>query len=127
MAGEYLNDRVLDNGLNAIVSEANRLDICLSAPTTYAQATSTYSLGNKLSPKIGSPGLGSPNGRSITIAPISDGTITNTGTAAYYALVDTSSSRLLAAGPLGSSAGVTAGNVFTLGAITIRIPAVTVT
>ena len=31
----YLNDRVLDNGLTVLDTEANRLDICSQEPTTY--------------------------------------------------------------------------------------------
>lgn len=118
----YLNDRVLDNGLSALTAEGNRLDICSQEPASYAEATSTYTLGNKTSLSVGSPGDGSPDGRKVTVAAITDGSVTGTGTATHYAVVDTSNSRLLATNTLSSSQSVTNGNTFTLGAVDIRIP-----
>lgn len=115
-------DRCLDAALQVLTSEVNRLDICSSEPTTYTQATSTYTLGNKTSPTVGSPADASPNGRKVTISAITNGTVTGTGTAGYWALVDTSNSRLLAAGPLSATQAVTSGNTFTLTAFDIRIP-----
>ena len=73
-----LYDRVLDNGLTVLDTEANRLDICKTMPTTYAEATSTYTLGNKLNPSIGAPAVASPNGRKVTVAQITDGSVTAT-------------------------------------------------
>ncbi len=118
----YLNDRVLDNGLTVLDTEANRLDICSTAPTTYTQATSTYTLGNKTSISIGAPADRTGGGREVTVAAITDGSVTGTGTAAYWAISDTVNSRLLAQGSLSSSQAVTSGNTFTLGAFTIGIP-----
>ena len=115
-------DRCLDAALQVLTSEVNRLDICSSEPTTYTQATSTYTLGNKTSPTVGSPADASPNGRKVTVSAITNGTMTGTGTAGYWALVDTSNSRLLAAGPLSATQAVTSGNTFTLTAFDVRIP-----
>ena len=42
----YINDLAFDACLSYIDTGANRLDICSTEPTTYAQATSTYTLGN---------------------------------------------------------------------------------
>ena len=39
-----LGDHVLDGALAILDTEANRLDICHTIPTTYAQATSTYTV-----------------------------------------------------------------------------------
>ena len=118
----YLNDRVLDLGLTVLDTEANRLDLCSQEPTSYAEATSTYTLGNKTSLSVGAPADRSPDGRKVTIAAISDGTVTGTGTATHWALTDTSNSRLLATGALSASQGVTSGNTFTLGAFDVGIP-----
>ncbi len=118
----YLNDRVLDLGLNVLTTEANRLDICSAEPTTYAQATSTYSLGNKTSPSISSPTARTPSGRKVTVAAITDGTVTGTAEGLYYAIVDTVNSRLLAANALAAGQVVTSGNTFTLTAFDIGIP-----
>lgn len=118
----FINDRVLDNGLTVLDTEANRLDICSQEPVSYAEATSTYTLGNKTSLSIGSPTDGDSNGRKVVVAAITDGTVSGTGTASHWAIVDTVNSRLLATGSLSSSQAVTSGNVFTLAAFNITIP-----
>lgn len=117
-----LGDRVLDNGLSVLNTEANRLDICSQEPTTYAEATSTYTLGNKTSPTIGAPADRGGGGREVTVSAISDGSVTGTDTATHWAITDTSNTRLLATGSLSASQAVTSGNIFTLGSFTIGIP-----
>jgi hypothetical protein len=118
----YLNDRVLDNGLSILNSEGNRLDICDTEPTTFTQATDTYSLGNKVSPTIGTPTARTPSGRKVVVSAISDGEVTDTDTAAYWAITDTVNSRLLAAGDLSVGQVVTDGNTFALASFEIGIP-----
>jgi hypothetical protein len=121
----FLNDRVFDNGLTVLDTEANRLDICSSEPTTYTQATATNTLGNAVGvdyPGIGAPSAGSPNGRQVTFNAVTNGSITATGTATHYAITDTGNSRLLATGALSASQAVTNGNTFTTSSFTIRIP-----
>lgn len=117
-----LNDRVFDNGLSVLDTEANRIDVCSSEPTTYTQATSTNTLGNSTSLSIGAPADRSGGGRKVAVAAISDGSITATGTATHYAITDTSNSRLLATGSLTASQSVTSGNTFTLATFDIGIP-----
>jgi hypothetical protein len=118
----FLNDRVLDNGLSALTAEADKLTICSQEPATFAEANSTHKLGSKASPTVGSPAARTPSGRKVTVSAISDGAVEATGTASHWALVDTGNSRLLAAGALSASQGVTNGNTFTLGAFDIGIP-----
>lgn len=118
----YINDRVFDNGLTVLDTEVNRLDICSQEPTTYAEATSTYTLGNKTSPTVGAPADRSPSGRKVTVSAITDGTVSGTGTASHWALTDTSNSRLLATGSLSASQSVTSGNTFTVTAFDVGIP-----
>lgn len=118
----FIADRVLDNGLTVLDTEANRLDICSSEPTTYTAATSTASLGNKTALSVGAPAARSPSGRRVTVAAISDGSVTGTGTATHWAITDTANSRLLATGSLSASQSVTSGNTFTLAAFDIGIP-----
>lgn len=117
-----LNDRVFDNGLSVLDTEADRIDVCSAEPTTYTEATSTNTLGNSTSLSIGAPSDRSGGGRKVTVAAISDGSITGTGTATHYAIVDTSNSRLLATGALTASQSVTSGNTFTLATFDIGIP-----
>ena len=115
-------DYVLDAALSKLDLEANRLDICSSEPTTYTQATSTNTLGNKTGFTIGAPSDRTPNGRRVTTSAITDGTVTGTGTATHWAITDTTNSRLLATGALAASQAVTSGNTFTLGAFDLGIP-----
>jgi hypothetical protein len=118
----FIADYVLDAALSKLDTEANRLDITSQEATTYAEATSTYTLGNKTSLSVGAPADRTPNGRKVTVAAITDGAVTATGTASNWAIVDTGNSRLLATGSLASSQAVTNGNTFTLGAFDIGIP-----
>lgn len=119
----YLNDRVYDNGLTVLDTEANVLHICSQEPATYAAATTTYTLGSKTGLSIGAPAAGSPNGRQVAVGAISDGAVSGNGSATHWAIVDTVNSRLLAAGPLAASQTVTSGNPFTIPSFNIRIPA----
>ena len=117
-----LNDRVFDNGLTVLDTEADAVHVTSQEATTYTSATSTHTLGNSTSLSIGAPGDRYGGGRKVTVAQITDGSVTGTGTATHYALVDTSNSRLLATGALTASQSVTSGNTFTLAAFDIGIP-----
>lgn len=119
----YINDRVFDNGLTILDTEANRLDICFGTePATYADATSANTRGNSTSISVGAPANGVSNGRRVTVAAITGGTVTSTGTVGWWALSDTANSRLLATGPLSTTFSVTSGNTFSLDAFDITIP-----
>jgi hypothetical protein len=119
-------DRVLDLGLNVLDTEATHLYInYTSEPTTFTEATSTKACGNKnwgAGAVCGSPAAGSPNGRKVTTAAITDGSVTATQTAGWWSITDNTNSRLLATGTLSATQAVTSGNVFTLGAFDIRLP-----
>lgn len=117
-----LNDRVFDNGLTVLDTEANAIHITSQEATTYANATSTYTLGNSTSLSIGAPQDRSGGGREVVVAAITDGSVTGTGTATHYAIVDTVNSRLLVTGTLAASQSVTSGNTFTLSSVTVGIP-----
>jgi hypothetical protein len=118
----FIADRVLDFGLSVLNTEANRLDICNTEPTTYAQATGAASLGSKTALIVGAPEAASPDGRRVVVAAFSDGVVATTGTATHYAITDTVNSRLLVAAPLDAPQVVTDGNSFSLPAIPVRIP-----
>ena len=124
----YLNDVELDAGLNSIQDNVGALHICSALPATYAEATSTYSLGSKTSPSVAEPSDKSGGGREIVVAAITDGTVSSDGTASYWALVKTTATtRLLAAGNIDVPQAVTTGNPFTLTAFPVGFPdAVTV-
>lgn len=117
-----LNDRVFDNGLTVLDTEANAIHVTSQEASTYTAATSTYTLGNSTSLSIAAPSDRTGGGRKVTVAAITDGSVTATGTATHYAIVDTSNSRLLATGSLTASQAVTSGNTFTLATFDIGIP-----
>jgi hypothetical protein len=117
-----LNDRVLDFGLNVLDTEANAIHITSAEASTFTEATSTFTLGNSTSLSIGAPQARSGGGREVIVDAITDGSITGTGTATHYAIVDTVNSRLLATSTLTASQSVTTGNTFTLSSVAIGIP-----
>lgn len=117
-----LADYVLDLALSNLDTAGNRLDICTQEPTTYTEATSTYTKGNKTSLSIGAPADRTPNGRKVTVAAITDGTVSGSGTVTHWAISDTGNSRLLAAGALSASQVVSSGNTFTTAAFDIGLP-----
>ena len=120
-----VQDRVLDFGLNVLDTESTHIYITSADATTYTEAVSTYALGNKnfgAGAAFGSPAAAPPNGRKVSSAAITDGTVSGTGTAAKWAAVDSANSRLHANGTLAASQSVTSGNTFTLASFDVRIP-----
>jgi hypothetical protein len=115
----YINDEVFDQGLDYADTNGTRIDICSQEPTTYTQATSTYTLGND-TVNTGATAAGATDGRRVIVPAITAGSVTGTGTASHWALTD-GSAVLIATGALSSSQGVTSGNTFTLDAISITI------
>jgi len=117
-----LNNRVFDNGLTVLDTEANRIDITSQEAASYAEATSTYTLGNSTSLSIAAPSDRSGGGREVVVAAVADASVTGSGTVTHYSIVDTGNSRLLATGSLTASQVVASGNTFSLGSFTIGIP-----
>ena len=121
----YLNDIEFDLLLQDIITNGGRLDICSSEPTTYAEATSTLTLGNKTSITYtgSAPADRSPNGRKLTVDAITGGSVTGTGTAGFWAISKTTAvTRLMATGALSAPQAVTSGNTFSLAAFDIGLP-----
>ena len=117
-----ISDYVLDAALSKLDLEANRLDITSQEVTTYNEAISTYTLGNTTSVSFAAPVNGDVSGRKTTCAAVTDGSVTNNGTATHYAVTDTSNSRLLCTGSLSTSQSVVSGNTFTISAFDVEIP-----
>ncbi len=115
----FINDEVFDQGLDYADTNGTRIDICSSEPTTYAEATSTLTLGND-TVNTGATQDGATDGRRVIVPAITAGSVTGTGTAAAWALTD-GTSILVATGALSSSQAVTSGNTFSLDAISITI------
>ena len=119
---DFLHDDVFDSGLSVLDTLVENLYICSSLPTTFTEASSTYKLGTKASPTVSAPADRTGGGRKVTVSAITDGTVSASGTAGYYALTDDSVSKLLAQGDLNATQVVTSGNTFTLTAFDIGIP-----
>lgn len=128
----FVADRVLDLGLNVLDVEATHIYICAAEPTDYTMATGADNgttqrgLGNKnfgAGLAFTAPAASTtPAGRKVDSAAISDGSVTTTGTATHWAVVDATNLRLLAAGSLSASQAVTSGNTFTLASFAITLP-----
>lgn len=118
----FLNDRVFDNGLTVLDTEANKIVITSQEATTYTEANATYALGNSTSLSIAAPSDRTGGGRKVTVSAITDGSVTASGTATHYAIVDTVNERLLATSSLTASQVVTSGNTFSLSSFDIGIP-----
>lgn len=116
-----LADYCLD-GLVAKAAEGTRLDICTQEPTTYAEATTTYTKGNKTGIAAGAASDRAGGGRKTTVPATSGGSVTGNGTVTHYAWTDPVNSRLLGAAPLSASQVVSAGNTFSTSAFDIGVP-----
>jgi len=118
---DVLHDDIFDNGLSAL-DNTEKLYILSADPGLTWGNIATYALGNKATPTIEAIGDRAGGGRKRTVSAITDGTVTGTGTATHFALTDDSASKILAAGDLSASQGVTSGNTFTLTSFDIGIP-----
>ena len=119
----FLSDTILDAALQVIRDAATPvLHICSAEPTTFA-GVSTVTLGNKTAPVIGAQADASPDGRSVSIAAFTDGTVAATGTATHWALVDDATNALLATVAVPAAQALTSGNPLSMtSALVIRIP-----
>ena len=115
----YINDEIFDQGLDYADTNGTRVDITSQEATTYAEATTTYTLGNA-TVNTGATTAGDTDGRKVVVPAVSSGSVTGTGTASHWALTD-GSAVLLATGALSASQAVTTGNTFSLTAIDITI------
>ena len=126
MAGT-VGDYYLDNGLAAMKSGTTDININTVEPTTFAAATAgAQFLGKKV---FGAGAVfpaaiaaGTPNGRKLVTAAVTDGAISTSGTAAACSITDNTGSRLAVTTTLSASQAVTSPNPFTLGAFDVRLP-----
>jgi hypothetical protein len=114
----HLHDSVLDAAL-AVLSGSKTLHILPAGTYADRAAVLAASLGNK-AVTVGSAENGDTSGRKVRIPAITDGSVTASGTAAEWALID--GSNYLAGQDLASTQAVTNGNTFTLAATDIEIP-----
>lgn len=99
MASPNWADSVYDGALD-VIATATRVDVCTTEPTTYAEASSTYTVGNyTLTPGDGNGDWvianGDTSGRKITLQAQSGNNGTGTGAANFLAFSISGSSTLL--------------------------------
>jgi len=112
---KYMPDAVLDSKLD-VTGAADRLFICSTQPTTYAEASTTYNLATKTLAAAFSKAAGDTSGRKLTLAAQNSIAVDADGLAQHYALGINGSSTLLLVGTFSSSQQVYTGN-------TINFPA----
>lgn len=115
-------DYLLDLLLSELDTNAERFDICSQNPTTFLEATNTYTLGNSTSVSVSAPEDGDTSGRKVVFSAINDGTTTGSGTATHFAITDFNGEKLLFSGTLTTQQPVIAGNVFTNPSFDFEIP-----
>lgn len=113
----FTPDGTLDLGLNAMLRNvATRIDICSTQPTTYAEATSTYTLGNAtVDSSDFTLAAGDTSGRKVTLAQQTGISVGATGTAAHLAF--TNGTDTLYHVTTITSQAVTSGNTATVNAV----------
>lgn len=118
----HVNDSVIDSGLASLKSAARYMYICSTEPTDFTSASSTYALGSKDATAGGiipAAIAAATGGRKVTTLAITDGTVSGTGTAGFWAITD--ATNMLAEGALSATQAVTSGNTFSLAAFDITI------
>jgi hypothetical protein len=120
-----VNSWGLDNGLLGLKAQATHIYICSAEPVDYADATTAKALGNQnfgAGNTFTGPTDRTPNGRKITTTAVTSGSVTGTGGATRWAIVDATNSRLLIDNDLATSQAVTAGNIFSIPAFDFGFP-----
>lgn len=91
---KYAPDTMMDQALTWVKNNTNNLCVCSSQPTSYAEATSSYKLGQIASVTVGSPQDWATSGREVAVPAKSSVTMTAGSSAQHIALVSTGSSVL---------------------------------
>lgn len=98
--GRYCHPDILNASLNYIRDNADKMVLCSQQPTTYAQANTTYKLAEvSLSSGDFTVTSGLSSGRRVIVAEKSSVPVLADGTVSHWALVDTSTSKLLFVSP----------------------------
>lgn len=119
----FLTDAARDAKLAYIADNGTRIDYCTTEPTTYAQATSTYTLLNRtITAGAGNGDYaiadGDVSGRKLTLDAATGITATATGTAAFYAITD-GVGELIQTNAMASNLAITSGAQYNTAAIDV--------
>jgi hypothetical protein len=123
MASPNFHDLVFDGALD-VIATCVRVDACTTEPTTYTEATSTYTVGNyTLTAGAGGGDWtianGDTSGRKITLGAQSGNNGTGTGAADYLAFTRTSGGNVLVAVIDGDGDTINNGSPWTLAAVDV--------
>ena len=117
----FLANDIFDSGLNVLNTATTTIHITSQEATTRTEAVTNYDLGDvSVSIPAAVDRTASGNGRKVVVPAVTTGSVTATGTATHYAIVD--GSRLLVTGSLSASQSVTSGNTLSLATFDIGIP-----
>lgn len=121
---KFVPDAAIDAMLAVIANAVDRIDICSTQPTTYTEATSTYSLGN-VAVTLGVGGgdwtaaNGDVSGRKLTLAEQTGVSIGTSGSAQHIAGTDGTSTLWFVT--TCTTQSVTSGNTATIQTFDIEI------
>lgn len=124
---KWAHTDVLDAKLKYIADNGTRLFVCSAQPTTYAEASSTYMLAQKVM-TVGdgnghyTVGAGAVNGRRVTVAAQAGVTVSNSGTANHVAIADSVNSKLLVVTTLPQAFAVVQGGQVNVPAFDLTSP-----
>jgi hypothetical protein len=114
----FISDEIFDQGLDYLDTNGVRVDICSQEPSTYAQATSTFSLGNATVNTEATTNAASGTGRRVTIPAVNGATVTTSGIVNFVAVTD-NSSKLLVVRQIQTGVPVSANGTFNVGAFDV--------
>jgi hypothetical protein len=124
-----ISQNTVDAALNYLVTNSDKIVICSAEPTSYAEATSTYKLGEALNAAGWTGGAGAFTGtiagtttRTIATRVISGAAVSGTGTATWAAIVKTTATTELLVVMDMTDQAVTSGNTWGAASVNVGIP-----
>lgn len=119
-----VHNNVLDAALDFLSTNSGKICACVTQPTTYTEAVSTYKLAyNDISgADFTGPADGDTSGRKIGVGSKADVPVSTTGSCQFFALVEVSGAgTLLYVTEVSGIQTVTQGNTMTFGAWDVEI------
>jgi hypothetical protein len=116
----FISDEVFDQGLDWADITGTRLDITSTDPVGVYGTVTGNSLGIKVIGATPPEDADSGTGRQVTVPAITDGAVTGTDSATYWA-IHNATDTVVASGALSAPQDVTSGNTFTLDEILITL------
>lgn len=115
----FISTSIIDNGLNYLYTNAKDLVITSQEVASYSESL-TYQIGIKTNISLIPPRNGI-NRRELPIMEFYDGLVTATGSASFFAIINSNTTELLVTGSLLTNNNFIAGNLFSFTGIIISI------